>query len=391
VLTKRRLLSWRAVTIEPVKGAPHQSVNVYSYGREVPAPVAGLHRDMFGWTTSAGPTVLLMPGVRAAPQHWWQLAVDDSDAVSSVVEARISAAITFDIVVMGPISGQTDTSFDTVFVGPRGQALRVLGVDDEQFTELLAQSEHLAEGLASVHDFKPLLDCGGLGVFLDNVLREDTSSVSGLDARVAESSFSQSAVGSGAEPSSATPVLRPSVPDPSVPDPSVPGPSVPDPGLPAAAPFSGAKKSGLLADVLGWSTVAVVCAVFVLFPAWLSVGAAKEWRNHGLLNGRESVVATADLLEISSSSSLKTWTTSSATYRYSVDGKTFTKTREVDSSLVALLQGRKVVPVRYLSTSPKRSDLAGNDLRAERLTVALLLDAALLGLVLVVRRVARRS
>jgi hypothetical protein len=354
---------------------------VYSYGREVPTPVAGLHRDMFGWTTSAGPTVLLMPGVRAAPQHWWQLAVDDSDAVSSEVEARISAAITFDIVVMGPISGKTDTPFDTVFVGPRGQALRVLGVDDEQFIDLLTQSEHLAEGLTSVHDFKPLLDCGGLGVFLDNVLREDTSSDSGLDARVAESSFSQSAVGSGDEPSSATPVLRPSVPDP----------SVPDPGLPAAAPFSGVKKSGLLADVLGWSTVAVVCIAFLVIPAWLSVGAAKEWRNHGLLNGRESVVTTADLLEISSSSSLKTWTTSSATYRYSVDGKTFTKTREVDSSLVASLQGRKVVPVRYLSTSPKRSDLAGNDLRAERLTVALLLDAALLGLVLVVRRVARRS
>jgi hypothetical protein len=379
-----------------VKGAPHQSVNVYPYGREVPAPVAGLHRDMFGWTTSAGPTVLLMPGVRAAPQHWWQLAVDDSDAVSSEVEARISAAITFDIVVMGPISGKTDTSFDSVFVGPRGQALRVLAVDDEQFTELLAQSEHLAEGLASVHDFKPLLDCGGLGVFLEKVLRENTSSDSDLDARVAESSFSQLAVGSGAEPSSATPVLRlsvpdPSVPDPSVPGPSVPGPSVPDPGLPAAAPFSGAKKSGLLADVLGWSTVAVVCVVFLVIPAWLSVGAAKEWRNHELLNGRGSMITKADLLEVSSSPSLKTWTTSSATYRYSVDGKIFTKSSEVDSSLVASLQGRKVVPVRYLSTSPKRSDLAGNDLRAERLTVALLLDGALLGLVLAVRRVARRS
>jgi hypothetical protein len=308
----------------------------------MPRPLEALHRDMFGVSVGEGLSVVLIPWVAEAPESWEALLPDDVDAITSETEARISAAMMCDVAVMGTRSEASSTHVRLVG-GPR-----VFTVAHSQFEHFLRDADRAADRCMSVHQFIRLDTCGEFGTFL--------SALQPVELAAAEPAAAELAAAD----------------------------------LLGHLPMQQARTSRRN-DVFGWLTIAAVLACFFGVPGWVTFDAVREWRRHALLQSKATPVVSGTLMELRSSSSLKTPTTQSATFTYRVGAVNYTAHRQVDSAVAAALVEGNSVDIRHSATNPQVSDIQGNDIRQERTAFAALLDTAVIGFGLTMVRVSKRT
>jgi hypothetical protein len=143
-------------------------------------------------------------------------------------------------------------------------------------------------------------------------------------------------------------------------------------------------------NILMWCLVLLCPALIVLAAIGYNVHAISAWRLSERLQ-REGIETTAEVIESRKSSSLKTATSYYVKYRYTVQGHIYTQEREVDAAKYSVVGSNRRIEISYLVGRPDRSDLIGNDGWLMKMLLAVMLDFALIGFVLMCFRYAKRS
>jgi hypothetical protein len=127
--------------------------------------------------------------------------------------------------------------------------------------------------------------------------------------------------------------------------------------------------------ILVWLVVAIFPCLILLGTAYANINWMNEARLAKVLV-QSGVEVTASVVDTQTYQSIKTYSTSTMTYRFTPVGQTkpISATRPVDAGTFQRLKGKTTFPIRYLVSDPQNSDIAGNDMAFFAALYAVILD-----------------